>query len=131
MAPESESSPSSHLPDESLIIHCPACRKSVTAPVSMLGQLVECPFCQDQFVVDRTIANSPTPRDPSVVQGELASLESQLRENVTQITELRGHVSRLNMELHRHQLRMKTLSDRQTELQTSIASAQGELSAER
>ncbi len=94
----------------------------------MIGQLVECPFCQHQFVIEAPAAASSTPgRDPAVVKAELTSLEGQLKENVTQITELRGNVSRLNMELHRHQLRMQNLSERQTELQTGITEAKAEL----
>jgi chromosome segregation ATPase len=98
----------------------------------MLGELVECPFCQHQFIIERpAAAETPTAgkRDGAIVQAELSSLEGQLRENVTQITELRGNVSRLNMELHRHQLRMKDLADRQAELNAGIAAAKAELGA--
>lgn len=91
----------------------------------MVGQFVECPFCQHQFVIEAPAA--ALTRDPAIVKAELTSLEGQLKENVTQITELRGHVSRLNMELHRHQLRMQNLSERQTELQTGITAAKVEL----
>lgn len=114
--------------DAPFVIHCPACEKSVSAPISMIGQLVECPFCLHQFVIERPAAPPKPPgRDPQIVAAELASLEGQLRENLTQITELRGHVSRLNMELSRHQLRMQNLSERQTELNTGIAAAKTEL----
>ncbi len=127
MAPET---PASHHPteEETLVIQCVACHKSVAAPKTMIGQLVECPFCQHQFVIEEPSSVSSTHgRDPSVVKAELTSLEGQLKENVTQITELRGNVSRLNMELHRHQLRMQSLVERQTELQTGIAEAKAEL----
>jgi uncharacterized paraquat-inducible protein A len=114
--------------EEPLVIQCVACHKSVAAPKTMIGQLVECPFCQHQFVIEDPAAAPITPaRDPAVVKAELTSLEGQLKENLTQITELRGHVSRLNMELHRHQLRMQNLYELQTELQTGISAAKVEL----
>ncbi len=79
-------------------------------------------------VAIRTTTKDPA-KDPALIQAEMANYERQLRENTTQITELRGHVSRLNMDLHRHELRMKTLSDRQTELNTQIAAAKASLEA--
>lgn len=127
--------------DTPLIIDCPACDKSVAAMESMVGQTVECPFCAHHFKVQRakttvlipqvairTTTKDPA-KDPALIQAEMANYERQLRENTTQITELRGHVSRLNMDLHRHELRMKTLSDRQTELNTQIAAAKASLEA--
>lgn len=123
--------------NDSLIINCPSCDKSVAAVESMVGQTVECPFCAHHFKVQQPKTTVLIPqveprapaKDPAVVQAELANLERQLRENVTQITELRGHVSRLNMELHRHELRMKNLTDRQVELNTTIAAAKAALGA--
>jgi len=127
MSDQSEAFPST-ASDDAVIIQCPACHESVTAPNSMIGQLVECPFCKHQFVISAPPpVNKASGRDSAIVQAELASLEGQLRENMSQITELRGHVSRLNMELHRHQIRMKTLTDRNAELQTGVAAARAEL----
>ena len=115
---------------ESWIIPCPACQQAIAAPSTMRGQLAECPICKHHFVVEEPRdALATTGRNVETVQQELASLEGQLKENATQITELRGNVSRLNMELHRHGLRMKTLSDRHTELQAGIAAAKAEMGA--
>ena len=109
-----------------LEIQCRSCHKPMLAPVTLIGQLVECPFCQNQFVVVAETPPSPS-RSPEIARSELSGMEGQLRENASQITELKGHVSRLNMELHRHQIRMKALTDRQAELQSSIATVRGEL----
>ena len=96
----------------------------------MSGQLAECPFCTHHFVVEQPKAVSVAgAHDLGIAQQELANLEGQLKENATQITELRGNVSRLNMELHRHGLRMKILSERHAELQAGIAAAKTELGA--
>ena len=97
----------------------------------MSGQLAECPFCRHQFVVEPPKETpDPSGRNAEIAQQELANLEGQLKENATQITELRGNVSRLNMELHRHGLRMKILSERHAELQAGIAAAKTELGAQ-
>ncbi len=117
--------------DESWVIPCPACQQAIAAPATMRGQLAECPFCKHHFVIETPKSAPATPgRNAEVIQQELTSLEGQLKENTTQITELRGNVSRLNMELHRHGLRMKTLSDRHAELQAGIAAAKAELGAQ-
>ena len=92
----------------------------------MVGQTAECPFCQHHFPINAPL-NSTV--ETEAAQKELTSLEGQLKENNSQITELRGHVSRLNMELHRHQLRMKTLSDRHAELEAGIADARSRIGA--
>lgn len=128
MSVNSDSTSNAMAADASWVIACGACHQQVAAPASMRGQLVECPFCQHQFVVEHPPEAPAAPgRNSEIIQAELTSLEGQLKENVTQITELRGNVSRLNMELHRHSLRMKTLSERQAELQVGITSAKAEL----
>ncbi len=51
-------------------------------------------------------------------QGELSH---QLKENRSQDTEMRGHVGRATMELHRLQLRLKTLQERRADIEAELA----------
>ncbi len=49
-------------------------------------------------------------------------LKHQLKENRSQDTEMRGHVNRATMELHRLQLRLKKLQERQVDIEAELDS---------
>lgn len=50
-------------------------------------------------------------------------LRHQLRENRSQDTELRGHVNRATMELHRLQLKLSALQHRQADIEAELGAA--------
>ena len=54
-------------------------------------------------------------------------LKHQLKENRSQDTEMRGHVNRATIELHRLQLRLKTLQDRHGDITAEITALQTRL----
>ena len=56
-----------------------------------------------------------------------SELKHQLKENRSQDTEMRGHVNRATIELHRLQLRLKTLQDRHGDITAEIAALQTRL----
>ncbi|HEU0208325.1 MAG TPA: hypothetical protein VFQ78_05035 [Candidatus Udaeobacter sp.] len=60
-------------------------------------------------------ANITQPNDP------LADVKRRLKENESQRTEVTGHINQLNIQLHRWQLRLNMLNDRQKELEKEIA----------
>lgn len=126
LASSTQSSPT--VPDSPLIFPCPSCDQDISAPASMAGQVVACPLCHQQFTVPPPAAPQAAAHDEARIREEIRSLEGQLHENVTQTTELRGNMSRLNMELHRHQLRLDKLLERQTSLNTEIQAARDQLS---
>ncbi len=51
----------------------------------------------------------------------LQELRHQLKENRSQDTELRGHVNRATMEVHRLQLKLQKLLERQIEIEAEIS----------
>ena len=51
----------------------------------------------------------------------MGDLTHQLKENRSQDTEMRGHVSRATLELHRLQLRLKKLQERQADIEAELA----------
>jgi hypothetical protein len=51
----------------------------------------------------------------------IADLQHQLKENESQRTEITGYINQLNIQLHRWQLRLQTLNDRQQKLQSELA----------
>lgn len=50
----------------------------------------------------------------------ISDLQHQLKENESQRTEITGYINQLNIQLHRWQLRLQTLNDRQNKLQTEL-----------
>ena len=60
---------------------------------------------------------------PEQLTRRLEELKHQLKENMSQDTEMRGHVNRATMELHRLQLRLKKLQDRQRDIEAEITAA--------
>ena len=59
---------------------------------------------------------------PEQLARRLGELKHQLKENRSQDTEMRGHVNRATIELHRLQLRLKTLQERHGDIQAELAS---------
>ena len=59
----------------------------------------------------------------------LEDLKHQLKENMSQDVEMRGHVNRATIELHRLQLRLKKLHDRQADIEAEIIAAKAVLPA--
>ena len=53
-------------------------------------------------------------------QSQLADLERQLTENESQRTEITGYINQLSIQLHRWQLRLQTLNERQKELESEL-----------
>jgi chromosome segregation ATPase len=48
----------------------------------------------------------------------IADLQHQLKENESQRTEITGYINQLSIQLHRWQLRLQTLKERQEKLET-------------
>ncbi len=55
-----------------------------------------------------------------------SDLQRQLKENESQRTEITGYINQLNIQLHRWQLRLQTLTDRRTELSAELTGLNGE-----
>lgn len=51
-----------------------------------------------------------------------AELGRKLKENESQRTEITGYINQLNIQLHRWQLRLQTLNERNAELKAEIGS---------
>ena len=64
----------------------------------------------------------PSPVVQAMVENSLkvSDLQRQLKENESQRTEVTGYINQLSIQLHRWQLRMKTLKERQEKLEAEI-----------
>jgi hypothetical protein len=83
---------------------------------------VDAPTPNDSIVLPPTPAPPPTPLSaaPPSTNLSLDELKRQLKENQSQRTEVTGHINQLNIQLHRWQLRMNTLNERQRALEAQI-----------
>ena len=52
---------------------------------------------------------------------KISELQHQLKENESQRTEITGYINQLSIQLHRWQLRLQTLNERQKKLQDELA----------
>jgi len=59
-----------------------------------------------------------------VLRERLNVLKLQHKENASQRTEMRGHINRAQIELHRMQLKLQRLIDRQAEIEGEATAAQ-------
>ena len=84
------------------------------------GVTLRCQSCGEQTTVpqrppEAAAENSARPGD----------LQHQLKENESQRTEITGYINQLGIQLHRWQLRLQTLNDRQKKLQTELGQLSG------
>ena len=52
---------------------------------------------------------------------KISDLQHQLKENESQRTEITGYINQLGIQLHRWQLRLQTLNERQKKLEGDLA----------
>jgi hypothetical protein len=57
---------------------------------------------------------------PETIEERLAELRRHLKENESQRTEVNGYINQLSIQLHRWQLRMQTLDERNKELMAQV-----------
>ena len=58
---------------------------------------------------------------PPGTRSKSPDLQHQLKENESQRTEITGYINQLSIQLHRWQLRLETLNERQKKLQTELS----------
>jgi len=54
------------------------------------------------------------------VAAQIDDIKRQLKENESQRTEINSYINQLSIQLHRWQLRLQTLNERQKELETQL-----------
>jgi hypothetical protein len=66
-------------------------------------------------------ASSLAPADPpNIDSAGQEELKRQLVENESQRTEVRGYINQLNIQIHRWQLRLQKLNERNTEIKIQL-----------
>ena len=111
-----------------------------SAPKSSSDIIFACTHCSASFVVNSAAAgmtlNCQKCGKPTTVPSpafevaagnalKISDLQHQLKENESQRVEITGYVNQLSIQLHRWQLRLQTLQERQEKLQTELAEIAG------
>lgn len=109
-------SPLSPVTQSDIVFACDHCAASLVVDVAAAGLAVECQRCTKPTRV-------PNPVAEQAVGAALkfSELQHQLKENESQRTEITGYINQLSIQLHRWQLRLQTLNERQKKLQTELA----------
>ena len=132
--------------ERDIVFNCPNCEGELVVDLAGAGMECPCSHCGKILVVPAYRAGpaaSPigvtllshdrleTPpaasrhfdfegHAPEQLERRLGELTHQLKENRSQDTEMRGHVNRATMELHRLQLRLKKLQERQVDIEAEL-----------
>lgn len=99
-----------------IVFACAHCAASFVVDAAAAGVTLACQNCNKQTTVPH----------PSVeaAAGEalrISELQHQLKENDSQRTEITGYINQHSIQLHRWQLRLKTLQERQVKLEAELA----------
>jgi transcription elongation factor Elf1 len=103
-----------------IIFACSNCSASFVVDGAAAGMTLNCQKCGSPTTVPHPSLDAAT-EDAS----KISELQNQLKENESQRTEITGYINQLSIQLHRWQLRLQTLKERQEKLQTEIAAVGG------
>jgi hypothetical protein len=104
-----------------LFFKCGHCGIPLVVDCAAAGMTLKCQRCgQPTTVPPKSAAEVATPV-PAASGERLAELQRHLKENESQRTEINGYINQLGIQLHRWQLRLQTLNERNKELSGDIA----------
>jgi len=102
-------------PASDIVFNCNRCSGALIVDAAAAGMTLTCQRCGEPTEVPP--GNSAA--DPA---GQSTDLHRKLKENESQRTEVTGYINQLCIQLHRWKLRLQTLNERKTELETELAS---------
>jgi predicted Zn finger-like uncharacterized protein len=111
MQPSGTTEPS----EKDIVFQCKHCATPFVVDAAAAGLTVPCQNCGEQIIVPGRLVEQ-TAADAAKV----ADLKHQLKENESQRTEITGYINQLNIQLHRWQLRIQSLNERQKKLQAEL-----------
>ena len=96
---------------------CEHCGVSLVVDGTAAGMTLQCQQCGKPANVPvlRTV-NAATQSPLPSASAKMAELQHHLKENESQRTEINGYINQLSIQLHRWQLRLQTLNERNKQL---------------
>lgn len=105
-----------------IIFACTNCAVPFVVDSAAAGVTLKCQKCGSPTTVPH-----PTHEAAPESSGRISDLQRQLKENESQRVEITGYVNQISIQLHRWQLRLQTLKQRQEKLQTEFVALGGQL----
>jgi predicted Zn finger-like uncharacterized protein len=99
-----------------IVFACQHCATSYVVDAAAAGVTVQCQKCGKQTTVPKLDVEAATANALKI-----SELQHQMKENESQRTEITSYINQLSIQLHRWQLRLKSLNERQEKLQTELA----------
>ncbi len=97
-----------------VVFACEHCSSSLVVDAAAAGLTLPCQRCGKPIVV-------PNGATESIVTRKTSELQQQLKENESQRTEISSYINQHSIQLHRWQLRLKELNERQKKLEAELA----------
>jgi len=111
---------STQAPSSDIVFACSRCFTSFVVDAAAAGMTLDCQKCGNPTMVPN--AKLEAAADNAV---RISDLQHQLKENESQRTEITGYINQLSIQLHRWQLRLQSLNERQQKLQAELAELSG------
>ncbi len=106
-------------PSTDIVFSCPHCATSYVVDAAAAGVTLQCQKCNKPTTVPHAGELAAAASNAALI----SDLQHQLKENESQRTEITGYINQLSIQLHRWQLRLKSLNERQAKLQAELAAA--------
>ena len=115
MQPTGGSALSAQESSSDIIFACTHCAASFVVDSVAAGMKFDCQKCGKPTTVP-----SPALEAAAGNSSKIADLQHQLKENESQRVEITSNINQLSIQLHRWQLRLQALKERQQKLQTEL-----------
>lgn len=102
-----------------IVFACSHCGTSFVVDAAAAGVTLQCQKCGQPTTVPHASQIEAAATNAVVI----SDLQHQLKENESQRTEITSYINQHSIQLHRWQLRLKSLNERQQKLQAELAAA--------
>ncbi|MDQ6860395.1 MAG: hypothetical protein M3032_04465 [Verrucomicrobiota bacterium] len=103
-----------------IVFACSHCGTSYVVDAAAAGVTLQCQSCSQPTTVPASAL--------AIAAGNavrISDLQHQLKENASQRTEITSYINQLSIQLHRWQLRLRDLNEREKKLQDELAALMG------
>lgn len=98
-----------------IVFACKTCATSYVVDAAAAGMTLQCQKCGQPTIVPSS------GRAATANAARISELQSQLKENESQRTEITSYINQHSIQVHRWQLRLKDLNERQHKLEAELA----------
>src|SRR6476469_6220376 len=103
-------------PSNDIVFACSHCSTSFVVDAAAAGMTLDCQKCGKPTIVPKVTVEAAAENAVRI-----SDLQHQLKENESQRTEITSYINQLSIQLHRWQLRLKSLNERQQKLEAELA----------